>query len=381
MISSDSNTVMIDGDAYVGKAVGSTTVLVRAFDGNYSKQITVKVVPVPVDSITANDSAGIIGDTVIPKVNFFPDNAGDKTYRIALLNPSTIIKLDTAKKAVIGLLEGKDTLEAISTDGGKKARIIFTVGPVLPKALSVPDTNGTGSDLVTPRLVWTPTATTNKAYTLSIPAADTLIAAVRAGQIQCKAVGVVAAVTATSAADPTVKATFKFTVGAVPVQSISVLASKVAWNTTFAPTVTILPSNATNKNFLIRVASADASKLTAVGATSLFSAHLITTNVVVKASGDTTKTANWPVTVVRTPFTGAVKNLMASRCSQCHYLNNTSGLPNWQDSATVVATGNPAAIISRINDAISPMPPTYAAVPGPLGSADIQTLTDWLSQN
>ncbi len=167
MVSTDTNTLTIDGDAYFGRALGSTSVLVRAFDGNYSKQISVKVIPVAVDSITGNDSAGAIGDTVIPKVNFFPANATFQTYQIALLKPSAIISLDTARKAVIGLAVGKDTLEATSTDGSRKARIAFTVGPVLPKSLSVPDTNGTGSDLVTPRLLWTPATTTNKAYTLS----------------------------------------------------------------------------------------------------------------------------------------------------------------------------------------------------------------------
>ncbi len=211
------------------------------------------------------------------------------------------------------------------------------------------------------------------------------MAAVRGGQILCKSVGVAATVTATSTVDPTVIATFKFTVGSVPVQSISVSPSVVAWRSFFSPVFTIFPSNATDKSVLLRRSPADAGNFSQFSTNTLLANHLVTTNIVIKSAADTTKTVNWPVTVVRTPFTGAVKNLLASRCIQCHFAGNGSGLPNWQDSATVVYPGfpetNPQKIIRRINDANSPMPPVYAAPAGPLAPADIKTLTDWLSEN
>lgn len=379
LTSLDTAKVGVDGGEFLGKALGSTQVEVRAVDGNISKLITVKVIPVPVDSIKVSDSAGAIGDAVVPKVIFFPANAAVQTYTLTLPSPSTKVRIDSGRK-VICLDTGKATLLATSTDGAKTATFIFTVGPVLPKALSVPDTNGTGSDLVTPRLIWTPASTSNKAYTLTIPPADTGIAAVRSGSILCKGLGTVAVVTATSVVNPAITASFKFTVGPVPVASISVAASVIPWNANFTPVVTILPANATNKGYLIRVAPADAAKLTTVSATTLFAAHLSTVTVVVKAAGDTTKTANWPVTVVRTPFTGAVKNLIASRCIECHNPSVVSP-PNWQDSSVVVAGTNPQTIMTRIQAATNFMPPAYATSPGPLSAPDIATLVHWLSEN
>jgi len=98
-------------------------------DGNISKLIIVKVIPVPVDSIKVSDSVGAIGDTVVPKVNFFPTNAAIQTYTLSLPSPSTKVKIDSGRK-VIGLDTGKVTLLATSTDGGKTAQFLFTVGPV-----------------------------------------------------------------------------------------------------------------------------------------------------------------------------------------------------------------------------------------------------------
>ncbi|MDB5048106.1 MAG: hypothetical protein JWO30_1177 [Fibrobacteres bacterium] len=379
LISSDTNTVALDGNQFVGRALGSTTVLVRAFDGNFSKQITVKVIPVAVDSVTVNDTAGAIGDTVVPRVNFFPANATNQAYTIALLKPSAIIKVDAIKKAVIGLSIGKDTLEATSTDGSKKGRIIFTVGPVLPKSLSIPDTNGTGSDLVSPRLIWTPASTTDKTYSLSIPAADTLIAAVRGGQILCKSVGTVAAVTATSTADANVKATFKFTVGPVPVQSITVATRYAAIGATFAPVITFIPANATNKNYTLTLAGGDTNMTVSGG--SLFGKHLDSTKVTITTQ-DGAKTALWTVVVTRPPW-GAVKALVVSRCDQCHAIGNASHLPTWEDSVSMVALtpkDYPATIIGRVTSTGAPMPPTNAVpTPGPLQPGDISIIVNWLN--
>ena len=114
------------------------------------------------------------------------------------------------------------------------------MGPVLPKLLSIPDTNGTVSGaLISPRLIWNPTTTTDKSFTLAVTAGDTAtVAAVRGTQLLPKtAVGQVTVV-ATSVADPTVKATFKFSVG--PVGVISFTVSPVTTNIGFllAPSVT-----------------------------------------------------------------------------------------------------------------------------------------------
>lgn len=389
LTSLDTAKLGIDEGAFVGKALGSSQLEIRSGDGLMSRFITVKIVPVKVDSIVARDSAGAVGDTVVPGVGFFPANATTQTFSISLLAASTKVKIDPGNK-IIGLDTGKVTIVATSTDGAKTSQFKYTVGPVLPKSITVADTNGTssGSDFVTPHLVWNPASTTNKAYTLSIPPADTNIAAVRGLTILGKALGVVSIVTAKSVADTTVKATFKFTVGPVPVIGLTVAATSSVLSTNITPVITWNPANATNKGYTLTVNAGHTANLSVSGGT-LNTLHLDDAATVTVTSTDGAKTATWSVKVVRTPYKGAVANLFFNRCNQCHNAGTGASQPNWQDSATVVSGTFPSLIKTRIailkdgnasNDG-SLMPPTYATLPGPLPDADIKTLTDWLNQN
>lgn len=378
LLSIDTSVVDVEVGYYVGIALGTTKVEVKARDGGYTRLVNVKVIPVPVDSITIPDTGGLVGEQIRPIASFFPLDATNQGYTLALLKASTKVRVDSAKY-VIGLTVGKDTLEATSLDGAKKGRFAFTVGPVAPKSIVAADTNGPGGNTtnIKPRISWTPAAATDKRFILSVPATDTNVS-ISDSLIKGKTVGAISTVTVRSMADTSVKSTFKFTVGPVPVAGLSVSATVATFGSTFAPTIAWSPMNATDKGFSLAVPPAAATSLTISGGT-LKANHLISTTATVTSTSDGTKSALWSVTVVRTKYTGAVANAFFNQCSQCHKAG--SAYPNWQDSATVVAGSNPDTIIARVKLKTGAfMPPSWASIPGPLTGADSSTIVNWLNQ-
>ncbi len=379
MISGNTSIVSVSGTEMLGSAIGTTTVQARAIDGDFTKSFSVKVIPIKVDSLNVHDSAEAILDTITPVATFFPANATNQNFKIYLLKASTIIKvLDSTK--TVGLSLGKDTVEAISSDQSKKFRFAVTVGPVLPKTLTISDTNGVVPNYITPRLVWGPTTTTNKAYTLSISPADTAVAAIRSGQIYCKKVGTVNTVTATSNAVPSVSATFKFTVGPVSVTSFTILTTTSTIGQTLTPSLNWVPTNATNLMYSLGLSVGDTAKFSITGAgKTLLTNHLASSSISV-TSLDSNKTRLWTVNVVRTPFnpvTGVnVNGILTAKCGVCHKYGSI--YPNWQDSTTAVnASGK---IVNRIN--LLATDPLHMPSGKPMLPADtLAILTTYFSQN
>lgn len=380
LASSDTSKLGIDGDRYFGRAVGTVQVEVRALDGNHLKIIDVKVKPVPVDSIAAFDSAGAIGDTVAPRVQYFPANATDPNYTLSLPNASTIVSLTADGKAVVGLNLGKDTITVSATGGLHLSKFIITIGPVAPKGLTAKDTNNVIGVQVKPTLIWNPSTTTDKRFTLSIAAADTLIAAVRTDSfVLGKAVGKVN-VTATSVTDPTLKDVYVFTVGPVPVVSLTaagtVQFASLTASLNARSFITWNPTNATDKRF--QLVSAAPTKVQVLTDTTVRPLGLGITSVTVKSLFDTTKKATWSVNVIRPLFTGTVKNIFTTKCQECHG-PLTWPTRNWQDSTQVVSFR--ALIKTNINagaGAANLMPPVGATA-GALTAAEITVLTNWLN--
>jgi uncharacterized protein YjdB len=383
--SSDSSIVAIEDGKLKGAALGSAVVHVTALDGGFGKFFTVKVIPVPVDSLAAHDSAGAIGDTVVPQADFFPASATNKTFTIALLKASTKVQILTGNR-ILGIGLGKDTLEATSADGGKKSRFTFTVGPVLPKGLSVADTNGVVSGTaIKPQLTWTPATVTDKRFTLSVTVGDTTtIAAARDSLMLPKTVAGQVTVKATSIADPAITATFKFTVGTVAVTSISVTNTPLLLpiGSTVSPVVVFNPANSTNKGYSLTLLAAGTGNIAlAAGGLSVTGVHLTTgTPTLTITSADGAKTASWAVTVIRPPMGTANKTLIQNRCGSCHFTGNPSLIPAWcsatlvVDSALIVSGTNPDKIINRVS-VLKDMPPTSPA----LTPTEISTLVTWLN--
>jgi uncharacterized protein YjdB len=383
--SSDSSIVDIDQGKLVGAAVGGpVSIHVTALDGGFGKFFTVKVIPVPADSIIAHDSAGAIGDTVIPMVDFFPANATNKAFTLALINPSTKIQIAPGNK-IVGIGLGKDSvLAASAVDPSKKSKLYFTVGPVLAKSLSATDTNGVvGGALIKPRLTWIPATTTDKRFLLTVTAGDTAtIAAARDSLMLPKTAAGKVTVTARALADTSIKDSFTFTVGTVAVQSISLSNPSVqlAIGSSLAPKVVFNPTNATNKGFSISIpAAASANIGLAAGGLSVTGIHLTSASLTI-TSTDGAKTAPWAVTVIRPPMGAANKTLIQNRCGGCHFTANASGIPAWWntagavDSALIVSGTNPNNIINRVS-VLKDMPPTAPA----LTATEISTLVSWLN--
>ncbi len=386
--------VQIVGDSIRGRSLGTATVTATFFDGGLEKFFQVTVEPVKVDSVRVRDTAGTVSEAVRPVPLFFPANATNQGFTLNLTGASAILKIDSGK-IITGLAVGKDTVEVVSTDGLKKDSLAFTVGPIVPTAIAAADTNGSGTQVVPVRVTFTPANTTNRAYTLSIPPADTGIAQVKGDSIRCKTtLGTIAAVTVTSVANPSIKTTFKFTVGPVKVDSIKMAQAKsyLAIGSKVSPKITFFPFNATDQTYTLTMAAANTANLTANVDGSITGVHLDSAIVTVKST-DGSKTAAWTVVSTRPVMGsivvgGTVREIIWRRCSECHKSGVTSP-PNWQDSVIVVsptksnppatppASTNPEKIISRVSVA-KDMPPSYATDKTPLTSLEIKTLVDWL---
>lgn len=371
LTSLDTAFVVISGAQIEGKALGQAQVQLRTLEKDLLVTFLVKVIPIHVDSISISDTTATVGDTIVPEILFHPANATTQTYSLSKLRSASTVTSLLPGKRIIAAALGKDTLVATSTDGSKVDQFVVTVGPVLPTKVSGPDTNGIAAGaLVIPRLVWMPANTTNKNYTLVIAPADTAKAAVRSGtQLQGKAVGTVS-VTVVSAADTTVRGVIKFTVGAVPVISLSAAPITTYPSKVLNPVLTWNPANATDKTFTLT--SSDTSKVKIV-ANQATTGRLGAATVTVKST-DGGKTAPWNITVIRTPFTTGIKPLMVTNCGACH--NSSHAPTNWQDSATAVL--NRAEILRRTALPLTNaehMPPDTTVPP-----ADMAILKSWLSQ-
>ncbi|HKP98387.1 MAG TPA: hypothetical protein VJ385_21835 [Fibrobacteria bacterium] len=374
LTSLDTSKVEVIGSQLVGKALGQAQVQLRALEGDRLVTFSVTVIPIAVDSIRIADTTASIGDTVIPVIQFNPYDATNQTYSLSKLRPASLITTVLPGKRIVAQDTGKDTLVAVSVDGSKVSQFVMTVGPLLPTAISVPDTNGTANGpLVTPRLIWKPANTTNKAYTLTINPADSGIAAVRTlgTQIQGKTEGVIN-VTAVSTVQPSVTATFKFTVGPVPVEGLSAAPTTATPGQSLTPTITWTPANATNKSFTM--VSNDTSKVKI--AAGLAVTYKLGTTTVTVTSVNGSKTAPWSINIIRSPFTPTIKPIIVTHCGVCH--NSSVVSFNWQDSATSVL--NRLEILRRINllvDAPGHMPPKDSLQ---LNAANLTILRNWMSQ-
>ena len=101
LVSADTAKVGILGTRMLGKTLSSgTTVEVRAIDGGFSKLISVKVLPIKVDSITVHDTACAVGDSVYLKPLFFPANATNQAFTVVSKIAAPKVKIDSLKSPV-----------------------------------------------------------------------------------------------------------------------------------------------------------------------------------------------------------------------------------------------------------------------------------------
>lgn len=380
LVSGDTAKVGIQGNELLGKALGSATVEVRAIDGDFSKFITVKVLPIRVNSIVVNDTGCAKDDSVYLKAVFSPLEATNQAFTVASVSVGgTKVKIDSGFK-ITALALGKDTLEATSADGSKKSRFVFTVGPVLPKTLTIPDANGVvGGTAVSLTLVWNPATTTDKTVTLAVTGDTSTVAAARGTALAPSMLPKTAAgqvtVTATSIANPTAKATFKFTVGTVGVTSFTITPITTFDSVTLSPVIEWVPKNPTNRNFTLILPVGDTGLVLTGGGTTLLTKR-VGSRVVTVRSLDSNKTAPWTVNVIRTSFKNNILGITTAKCAVCHHETSPASQPNWKDSATVVAYATSIKNrISRVQGSTGYMP-----MGGSMKADTVAIITKWLNQ-
>jgi uncharacterized protein YjdB len=375
LLSLDTDIVAVRGMQYFGKTLGSTQVQIHTREGGFSKTINVKVIPMPLDSVAVRDTGGRIGDTIVPKVIFYPPTTTNKAFTLGegVHSGFVLIKGDT----LIAIGEGTTFITITPADGGtlKASGFIFKVAPIPPKSIAARDTNGVIDQLVKPTITVLPVNATNRDYNLKVDPADTAIAVVVSGQLKGRQVGS-AKVTASADGDSTLKDRFTFTVGPVKLDSITAtpatLSKGIAANAmTF---ITWNPTNATDKVFTM--VSQDTSKVGVNGDTAVLPKSLGAADVTITAH-DGGHQALWHVTVVRSPFRAspAYTQVFSVQCTACHYTGNVTGRQPWDDSTSVVTFRNLITDrVTRPDSLGGRMPPGGAR----LDSAALKALADWM---
>ncbi len=289
----------------VANAPGKAPLTVTPNDNPAAAVVCTVTVVAIVKSITALDDTLRIGagdKDATPKFTFDPANATSKEFQLKA-DDTTMIKVSASGKAYRGLRKGKSNVVVKALDGSGKADT-FSVVVILPVvSMTVKDYTMKATDTVlfstTPLFTWVPDSASNKNWTLIytypnlVPAPSTVVLIKNGWQLLAQGPGT-ASIVAISLDNWALRDTFTVTV-TQPVTGIT--AANVTMklgDPDVAPTITILPANATDKGWVFgslstSIATVVAGKIHAVtGGVANFGA---------RSTSDTTKYVVFTVTV------------------------------------------------------------------------------------
>ncbi len=341
-----------DGLHLYGKALTTspTTVILETEESSLQKAFAVSVAPVPVDSIRVVDTGGAIGDTVMPRVMVYPQNATDTTWGLAYLAPTPAIAVVSQGVFVVGKTQG--TAQILVTSHGTAAAkdtLQFAVGPVRVDSIKVADQTVTVGAEFSPAITWYPSTATNKAYTLQ-SAADSIVSVVNpassAPQLQANGVG-----TATVTIDATDKdyvTQFKVTVGNVTATAIKLtLTGPIYADSPMVadtPALAWTPTNTTLKTYTLSTGTPSLVQVRNTGTPVFFGTALGTGSITATSADGPRDSATF--TIWRPPFS-KVQGIINARCAACH-AGLSGGLPKLDSAhALDVSTYNPPNLVKQ----------------------------------
>ena len=359
-----------DSVRLTGKSIGSTAVLLITREGDKTKPFTVTVVAWPVDSFIGIDTSVQAGDSVLPRVEVFPEEATNKSYTLASINPAIATVLPSGK--VKGATIGTAQIQITSTQNPLiKDTLLVTVGPVPVTSITVANYPMVVGQTLAPPISFIPASATDKSYALTLGTAG-IVSVVNpppasTPSLQALATGSVL-VTATTTNGKT--ASFTVTVGNVLATSISLIApNSISVGSRIKTTGLFLPSNTTRQTYTL---ASTASGFIQAKQDSIIALALGSSTITATAIDGPTNSK--VITVVMPYFSGTVKGVVTKKCLTCHGPTIDEQVPNLGDSA--IAFTHRLKVLDRITRSSLTagfMPGTGVAL-----SADtLKILTDW----
>jgi uncharacterized protein YjdB len=214
LISDQPAVAAIVGPSVRGVSEGNARVTLYARDGGRRASFTVKVVDqAKALALSAEPMFLVRGDkSEAPHLTWTPANAGDRRYRLAPVETTSVVGLSADSQLVIPMVPGVAQMLARSADGRLTAEFSVTVAAryIPVTGISATDMNlPLGRDPQPPRLTWIPSDASGRDYFLSTR--DTGVAVASSGLIA--PVGMGTALFTVTTQDGGFTATFTVTVG------------------------------------------------------------------------------------------------------------------------------------------------------------------------
>jgi|GEM_PF-2721873 len=370
LISFDSSKVKLAGILMTGIDTGSVPMGLTTEEGAKSKTFTVRVIPWPVDSLHGVDTSVQVGDSALPRVEVYPDEATDKAITLVSLD-TALAKVLSSGKVKAGNTVGNARLVAKSLQNPSVVdTFTLAVGPVAVEGLSVAVMNILVGNTQTPIITWTPPAATDKTFTLAYVSGSATAASV-VGGAQLKGLEAGTALYRATSTDGAFTSDFTVNVGNVVATAITLSKSGPTYvDSTQTATVTWTPANTTVQTYTLKSNRATDSIPTR---TTFRPKSLGAMKLTATASDGPTSTLD--LTVLRPPYK-KVAPILFNKCAPCH-TTTPYALPIWASSSSGTAADSTtgvasrANIIARIQGTGGIMPPTGSTA---LTAAELKTL-------
>lgn len=376
LVSFDTSVTTPTGIRIHGAFVGSANVGLTTEEGAKTKTFKVTVIPWPVDSLVGADTSFQVGDTVIPRVGAFPEEATNKSYTLTSLAVGVTV-LPGGKLTATALGSVKVVATSVQNPSVKDTFTVV-VGPVPVQSVSAADMSLFVGTTKAPTLTWTPGAATNKGYTLSLVSGT---GATLVGTTQLSGTTAGTSVWRVTTTDGAKTADFNVTVGNVVATGIKqTLNSLVYINSNYAPSVAWTPSTTTIKTYTLSTLTPATISLPSA---TVFKGLARGVGKIVATATDGPKDT-LTVDVLRPPYS-TVAPILVTYCSTCHktgnpypiWTTNPTSNPSYTSEDSARFINNPR-VLNRLNadPGYSLMPPSASPQPT---TAELNVLKQYLS--
>lgn len=267
--STDSSVVAVSSGSLTAKKAGTAVISAKSSNGKEGKcTVTVSNPTVAVTGVSLNKTSLTLteGGTSSLTATVSPSNATNKSVTFSSSTPS--VATVSSSGLVTAVKAGSATITATTTDGNYKANCKVTVNPLtvavtgvtLNKTTSVMTIGGT--DKLTATV--SPSNATDKGVIWST--SNSSVVSVSDGTLTARGKGT-AVVTVTSHADSTKSAKCNVTVNDISVTGVALSKTSVPLGVgeTTALSVTVSPSNATDKSFYFTTSNSAIASVTNAG--------------------------------------------------------------------------------------------------------------------
>ncbi len=341
LVSFDTTVTTPTGIRIHGAYVGSANVGLTTEEGAKSKSFKVTVIPWPVDSLVGADTSFQVGDTVIPQVGAFPEEATSKSYTLTSLGLGVTV-LPGGKVTASALGSVKIVATSVQNPTVKDTFTVV-VGPVPVQSVSAANLSLFVGSTKAPTLSWTPSSATNKGYTLSLVSGT---GATLVGTTQLSGTAAGNSVWRVTSTDGAKTANFNVTVGNVVATGIALTLPRLVVGTTVQSTAVFAPDSTTLKTYALT--SSNPAVLKVVSSTQVQVLKMITGTTTITATATDGPIHALARNTVLPPFNSGVSTVLNTYCLTCHGPGKVNATAVC-DSTTVADSLTRSKVYDRIN--------------------------------